>query len=355
MLKNAEVWFVSTTDRGSNEVRARGIVQAYMAAHLGLVPAYLAASDCFEHLSHLITLGSMTLVDSELKSAGKPWRYFSSLAVFSHTARSLSKRIYHEWCSQHGPRSAKQLVHKLFPRCDGGRWNATHDTEQRILACTKGLFEPVLAKVLGQAISGDACGLADSTVWCPEPANKMPPAKRPRVQASASAPASSDKPVPQGQHQPSDVDGLDSVNGLSLRESAAYSQKMGKYRRSTLACSRDALWWSLVQVMNCVKQPTVHLSSFLKSHHAKDEVTLCGNALTQLVHVKAQELFAECESTIESPALLAALTPDLPEEDRTLGYCCIDARLLSAFPGSVLFNFILAHEVLREVASIFHD
>ena len=328
MIPNGELWFVTTTDRGSNEVAARGIVQSYLATHLGLVPVFYCASDCFEHASHLITLGTMTLIDEELKSLGKPWRYFSSLAVFSHTIRGLAKRTYHEWCSQHGPRSANQFVHKLFPRCDSGRWNSTDDTERRILACTKQMLEPVLRTVLSQAISHDACGPASATVWSGsertsrsvDPAQSAPPTKKRRGSGSVST-ASEQPIIPDARAtDDAEAEAVDGVNGLSLQESKSYSRKVGKYRRSALTCCGDNLWWRLIQVMNCVKQPTVHLSSFLKKSFDKRTVTLCGNALTQLVHYKAQDFMTECEALIESRELVSAcLSPELPETDRIFG------------------------------------
>ena len=73
-------------------------------------------------------------------------------------------------------------------------------------------------------------------------------------------------------------------------------------------------------MMNCVKQPTVHLSSFLKKSFDKQTVTSCGNALTQLVHYKAQELMTECESVIESGELSSASSSaELDETERILG------------------------------------
>eukprot|EP00439_Symbiodinium_sp_Y106_P065267 s4518_g10.t1 len=264
----------------------------------------------------------MTLVDKELKALGRPWRYFSSLAVFSHTVRGLAKRTYQEWCAQHGPRSARQFVHKLFPRCDSGRWNSTDDTEKRILACTRELLEPVLERVLQQAISGDSCGPTSATVWSGSEKSKQSsstpaaPVKKRRVGAAASKTNQDAQPVADNP----EAEAVDAVNGLSLQESKSYSRKVGKYRRSSLTCCGDPLWWRLIQVMNCVKQPTVHLSSFLKKSFDKQTVTSCGNALTQLVHYKAQELMTECESVIESGELSSAFSSaELDETERILG------------------------------------
>ena len=337
-FRNAEIWFTTTTDRGSNEVAARHIIQSFIAKHLGLAPVYFANSDCMEHLAHLITLGSMKTVDEELRSR-RPWRYFSSLAVFSHTVRGLAKRIYHEWCFQHGPLSAKQLVHKLFPRCDSGRWNSTDDTEKRILACTQSRFEPVLRKVLTQAISSDTCGPASSTVWGDVNADKddggqgadAGTAGKAKDKAKAKAKPKPNSAQSKGSSEAANVaasdkggkrdkgksdDDFKEVDGLSMQESQAYSRKMGKYRRSSLCCAADPVWWALLQIMNCVKQPAVHLSSFVKKNLDKKTLTVRGNALTQLVHGKAQDLLQECERTLDCVVLHQAL--DSAQSDRIL-------------------------------------
>ena len=331
LFKCGELWYVTTTDRGPNEVSARNIIQTYVASRLGLAPVYFASSDCFEHLAHLITLGSMSMIDEELKQLGRGWRYFSSLAVFSHTVRGLAKRVFHEWCKQHGPTSGMKFVHKLFPRCDSGRWNSTNDTELRIISCTQALFQPVLQSVLHQALSSDSCGSVGDTVWSTDGLDttqlaestketKPPPPKKARAgKAAPAAPESSAAKAPKV--RACDAEAADAVNGLSLQESAAYSRKIGKYRRSSLSCSADPLWWKLIQVMNCVKQPAVHLSSFLKKLCDKQQLTLHGNALTQLVHFKAEELMLECEGLVDSSALRFVLEhSDLNSKDQILGW-----------------------------------
>ena len=71
--------------------------------------------------------------------------------------------------------------------------------------------------------------------------------------------------------------------------------------------------------MNVTKQPTVHLSSFLKKHINKEDLATKGNALTQLVHGKAKEIMAACEGILDSSELQAALEKGLPARDRSLG------------------------------------
>ena len=302
LFQNSALWYVTTTDRGSNEVAARNIVQAYIAMHLGTAPVFYCNSDCCEHLAHLITLGSMKLVDEELQSQDvRKWRYFSSLAVFSNTVRGLAKSLYHEWCAQHGDLSAQKCVYKLFPRCESGRWNSTDVTEKRIMACSQEMFEPVLRKVLGQAISKDNCGSADVSVWsdCKEGGSQPSKASK----ASVSKPNKSKT-------------GAKLVNDLSLEESKEFSAKVGKYRRSTLLCVGDPLWWRVIDVMNVVKQPTVHLSCFLKKSLTRDELERTGNALAQLVHGKASEIMTEYENIVDSLDLSRVLAKALPARDK---------------------------------------
>ena len=293
---------MTTTDRGSNEVAARGITQSYVSSRLGLSPVYYANSDCFEHLGHLITLGAMKLVDEELKHV-RQWKYYSSLAVFSNTARGLGKKIYQQWCSEHGPSSAKDHVYKLFPRCNSGRWNSTDEAEKRIIACGQDMFQPVLERVLSSAICDDRCGPASLTVWSDSSAaivesveSEAPPSKRAKCSANAKGKAKA-QAQPKGKARGSEA--LQLVDELSIQETEAYSKKIGKYRRSTLTCSKDKLWWLLIEVMNSCKQPTVHFSAFLKKHFPDEFVAKHGNALAQLVHGRAQDFMNEFEQILD--------------------------------------------------------
>ena len=299
---------MTTTDRGSNEVAARGITQSYISSRLGLSPVYYANSDCFEHLGHLITLGAMKLVDEELKQV-RSWKYYSSLAVFSNTARGLGKKLYQQWCSEHGPCSAKDYVYKLFPRCNSGRWNSTDETEKRIIACGQDMFQPVPEQVLRSAISDDRCGPASLTVWSDSMAIvESEAAEHPSKRAKCSA---NPKGMAKAQTQPKakgrGSDALQLVDELAIQETEAYTKKIGKYRRSTLTCSKDKLWWLLIEVMSSCKQPTVHFSAFLKKHFPDDFIAKHGNALTQLVHGRAQEFMNEFEQLLDSADLRSTL------------------------------------------------
>ena len=322
---------MTTTDRGSNEVSARGITQSYISSRLGLAPVYYANSDCFEHLGHLITLGGMKLVDEELRAV-RQWKYYSSLAVFSNTARGLGKKIYRQWCVEHSPSSAKERVFKLFPRCNSGRWNSTDETQKRIIACGQDMFQPVLKKVLSAAICDDKCGPASLTVWS-DPSVPItdsaeqaePPNKRARVSSESSVPQPKGKAKAKAQAKGT-AKGSDSwqlVDGLAIQETQAYTEKIGKYRRSTLTCAEDKLWWLLIEIMNCCKQPTVHFSAFLKKRCATDFVAKHGNALTQLVHGRAQDFMCEFEQILDNPDLAKILDRAvrmLPAEESSFGF-----------------------------------
>ena len=317
LFDNGCVWFATTTDRGSNEVAARNIVQAYISMHLGTAPVFYSNSDCNEHLAHLITLGSMKLVDEELQGI-RDWKYFSSLAVFSNTVRGLAKNLYNEWCAQHGHLSGRKSVYKLFPRCESGRWNSTDVTEKRIRNCSKEMFEPVLQKILGQAISEDKCG--PENVW----SSNDKTATAPAAASSASGPAKSaakGKAKAQAKKKAMDLNG---PSELSMQESQEYSKKIGKYRRSTLMVVNDWLWWRLIDIMNITKQATVHLSAFLKKTIPKDQLAIEGNALAQLVNGKASELMLEYENSLDSAELKAALHKSLPSaKDKSLVSECL--------------------------------
>ena len=287
--------------------------------HLGTAPVFFATSDCMEHLAHLITLGAMQTVDLELSSSGiRSWRYFSSLAVVSQTIRGVAKKFYHAWCALHGHMSAQKYACKIFPRCQSGRWLSTDVTEKRIVSCTQKCLEPVIQKVLGALISSDQCGPED--VWtCKtvEDDAPQPQAKRLRTgSAAASSSSSSSKPLQKTTL--SKGKGIELVNDLALEETKAFTAKMGKYRRSTLVCTSDPLWWAVVEVMSIVKQPTVHLSAFLKKIVDQASLALHGNQLAQLTNGKATHILAEHEALLDSPALQSALGKALPAKDKLL-------------------------------------
>ena len=271
----------------------------------------------------------MTLADEEISQL-RQWRYYSSLAVFTNTVRGLGKKIYRQWCAEHGPSSAKENVLKLFPRCDSGRWNSTDETEKRILACSQEMLEPVLKRVVGTAILDDRCGPAGATVWAVEvedasaaslagengpvgmePDQDQRPQKKSKKSAASSASGvlqkveknASKKAVAKAPNP----DTWQTVDGLSMEESKAFSQKVGKYRRSTLCCIEDPLWWLVIQIMKVCKQPTVHMSAFLKTRFDDRSLAQHGNALARLVHGRAQGFLTEYEQALDSPALSRAL------------------------------------------------
>lgn len=216
--------------------------------------------------------------------------------------------MYHEWAALHGHMSASKAVKKLFPRCEAGRWNSTDVAEKRILQCGQHLFLPVLAQVLGAAIERDKCGSLEFNVWSQDKSVLEQTEKNKPSKSSSKAEAPKKR-----QKLPADV-----ASDLTMEETLAYTRKIGKYRRSTLLCARDALWWALVEIMNLTKQPTVHLSSFLKQKIDKATLAKRGNALCQLVHFKASSLMTEYESVLDCAALRACLDQSLPAKDKSL-------------------------------------
>ena len=205
-------FFVFLSDRGPNEVLARKIWQVVARNAPGVI---VFALDCLEHASHLITLGSLKLVDKLLKPF-RSWKYFSSIASTSITLRDLSKDVFSAWCEAHGPESGVKLAKTLWPKCVAGRWNSCNDMETRMRACGgQRMLLPVLKQILAS-----------------KPAEK---------EAKGNLAAGS-------------------VDEIQVEESAHYSAQMGRWRARTLACVADALWWVVAEVMRVARGPALALS-----------------------------------------------------------------------------------------------
>lgn len=178
------------------------------------------SADCCEHLSHLITLQGLKAADCLLKRRQKPWKFFASLATCCNTVRDLSKQFFVTWSHLHGDQSAMKCAKKLWPKCIGGRWNSVFEVVTRMVAVGgQSMFLPVIEDVLQKKDAASAL----------KPDNDN--------HASRSF-----------------------VDELSFEESKAYQRKMGWWRKRTLTCARDALWWVFADVMKISTDPLNHFS-----------------------------------------------------------------------------------------------
>jgi hypothetical protein len=240
---------------------------------------FFFATDCFEHAGHLVGLGGLKLIDQELKDYGRPWKYFSSLAVFTNTIRDCSKDIFKQWCHQHGEASAMKYVFKLFPRVCAGRWNSIDTTEDRILKAGPEKTVSVLRKVLeGKKVRANRKSMATPGISTP----LLPP-----LEDAANAVEVG------GAREDGAVSSTDAgvVDLLSLEQTKEYTVKMGKWRQQTIDTADDILWWRTIEVMHTIRGPVLHLSAFLKKKLSSQELAEIGPPLFQLICGKADSIF----------------------------------------------------------------
>lgn len=215
MLRNDTLhWYLATTDGGSNEIGARRIIQADM---FDLPNAVFSETTCLEHSQHLVALSTLKAADKALKGF-RTWGYYSSLATCANVLRDICKLLFCAWGQMFGAMSAKKEVKTLFPKAIAGRWNGCYKPEEKLLQLGQDRLEPLVKNILEEKIRKD--------------------------KGSKSKKESE-------------------INEMAVEEQQAYAAKMGRWRRRTLECLRDHLWWRCIKVMHSCRQPLSHLSYFL--------------------------------------------------------------------------------------------
>ena len=245
--------FFCTTDGGANEVAAR----KYVATLTKSIPNLLFLENtCMEHSHHLITMGSLQLVDSLLSSfAGRSWKYYSSLAIFTNVARSVSKQLYYAWCEQFDASSAAIYVKKMYPRCCSTRWGSIATTEGRMLDAGCQRLESALGLALAAKVI-DKC--------------------------------KTEKAKPREQKLENDRSLNPDV--LAVEAIKQYQIQMGKWRAHALKVLGDPLFETTIRVMQKTREPVMHLSHFLKISSFSAQKDRKGMHLGQLVCGKAPEI-----------------------------------------------------------------
>lgn len=252
--RNADHWFLTTSDRGSNEVMAR---KYFASLVMNCDNVFFLEADCLEHQAHLICLAGLSFVD-QLLSKSKPWKYYTSLAIATNVFRAQAKEVHLQWCMLFGPVDANQKVKKLFPRCQSGRWGSIHTTEERFIQAG---FDHVAMLVATMA-----------NAWGGKTKQKR---------------SANKENVP-----PADTVNLN-PDTLALEQATEFSKRMGKWRSYALQTSQDLLWGRLVEVMHWSRGPLMHFTHFLKAKISDVELHSQGSHMCQLVNGKADSILAE--------------------------------------------------------------
>ena len=255
-MESSTCWYLSTTDKGSNESYSRKMLHVLLNDCKNVLFVDL---DCFEHGSHLITLGGLKLMDSMLKSSPhSTFKYFTSCAIVSNVMRDLAKDIYFEWCLTYGACSANETVKKLMPKCNSGRWGSVHATEERFLKMNPIHLATVVKTVLGKKA---------------EKANKK---KQPKLMENDLNP-----------------------NTLALEQAAEYTARMGKWRRYALETVQDSLWLKCIDIMHRSRGPVMHFTHIVRTRPSTSELRRFGGQVCQLVNGKMLQVMTEFNDLLD--------------------------------------------------------
>ena len=318
-----------TTDSGPNEASARRIIGAEIA---DLPHVYFWEQTCLEHSPHLVVMGSLSIADELLDANHIGWKYWSSLAMFAHTARDCGKALYQSYSKRWGVLNAKHAVKCIFPRPIAQRWGRIHELEQRIqkagfLKLAISVFEVLtskwvdadelpasLHKTFKDLGGADDCATA-SHVWNAFMSIKQViiNSRQQKADKADSSEAASDVKRP-------NVSGPGSE--LRADQTKEHSVKMGKWRAKTLLAVSDCLWGLCIDVMNRTRLPLIHISNFLKKPVVSKELIHAGGPLAQLVFGRGAEIHQEFTTIMRIMANVALFF---------LSYSCrlLDVRVTS--------------------------
>ena len=262
-MRTHDVWFMATTDGGTNELLAKKLVQVLTRSIPGF---FFLPATCLEHSAHLGVLGGLKLVDRLLQSHGRKWRYFSAIAMMANTFRDLAQSLFSAWRVLFGDDSAVKDVKALFPRCIAERWGSIDHTETRMLKAGVPCLARAMTHVLD--ISPDLVVVNDDAAEGEEPEKRPLPKSKSKARV--------------------DVKSTEVVDIIGAEDTKSYQKKLGRWRSQTMSTLKDALFDRVLHVMHQTKQPWIHLSNFLKQKLA----TGSEGHLFHLVCGKAGEIYS---------------------------------------------------------------
>ena len=229
---------MTTTDKGSNEAKAR---RGILAETRDIPNLLYLDQDCLEHAPHLVVMGSLLLADRLLDLLDGPkFHYWSSLAMFAHTARDVAKPLYEKYCQRFGAQAGKKAVKCMFPRPVSQRWGRIHELERRIIDAGFSSLALCLRDVFaGKFVDSRELQEGDEAVDASFGGPSGPP--------SAKA-----KPKPASDKEHAQAKGPDkstTPNELSVEQTRAYTLQMGRWRAKTLSVVANRLWGKTILIM----------------------------------------------------------------------------------------------------------
>ena len=294
------MWYCCTTDRGSNETQARKHILRLTS---DLDNVVFLDSDCFEHQVHLAVLGGLVLTDEALRSHGRSFKYYSTIAIFSACARELSNEIFATWINLYNAEDALKFAKTLVPKSNAGRWGCVDSIEQRLLGPPFDRWATVLNHVILRKLNLNAAELQSFSGLLPNdllllfmPKDTKTTARAGTAKAKAKSGAAKAKASSNaGSSGGAQAAGAEKVDTLAIEQLAEYTRRIGKWRRQLLLTVNDALFSRLVRVVNTARKPLQHTSHYLKQDG--------GCKLLDLVCWKAESIRAEFDKLLSGSSL----------------------------------------------------
>eukprot|EP00974_Lingulodinium_polyedra_P008403 800508-Lingulodinium_polyedra.AAC.1 len=166
--------------------------------------------------------------------------------------RESTRKVFLIAAVRNGAEWAMQHVRRIPPKCIGGRWGSCSSVEARLVQTKPEELVPVLMDALSQ-----------------------------KTEQAASFPA---------------IAAIAVVDECRLEEEKAYKDKMGRWRKDTLATLADRTFFSVVAISHACHGVLDHLLAFLQQKLV--DVDRNGSHLARLVCGKADALFAEFDKCL---------------------------------------------------------
>ena len=188
--------FGQCSDRGPDQSKLR----KYIAHEIRNSPyIFYFDWDCTLHQAALMFKSSLQCIDGFLRSAGKDYTYYSSIAKLINCWRENCWAVFLLW-SKHSRQSAMKYAYRQPPRCLAGRWGSIYATES-LLMHVSCLLPTFLGEVLKKKITADI-----------------------------------------------DVRDKEEVDDLRVEAQTEYRRRQGRWSRDTIATMDDLLFWGVVRI-----------------------------------------------------------------------------------------------------------
>ena len=284
--------FIQCSDAGSDEAKARRLIAEEChkvgvgrsdSGHTFYATIFID-TNCFLHQAHLVFKQSLAIIDKFLlrPSVARKWKFFSSLAKALHCWRDRARLAFLVGSLLNGPEWALRHAKAVPQKCISGRWGSVARGEARMDAGGQAEMSRMLLKTI-----------------------RMKSSRNPAVASADEA-----------------TKATAALDDIRLEDSAAYSEKLGRWRRETEEALTDDLWWGILKIAKRSHSTLDHFLAWLQKPVDPQELDQAGGRLAQLIDGRAEQFLHEFgENLMEidwhteviEPKQLHALAPELYE------------------------------------------